>query len=374
MLLVTSMAAIVVQSTVPGLVPLDRRWELSGEGTRIERYQGREALRIRSGSAVNRAASLKDGTIEFDVEVTPHRSFVYLLFRVTADGEHEEIYLRPHKSSLPDAIQYSPVWNGESNWQLYHGAGATAAVRFTHRQWMHVRLVLQGPRAALFVGGGDEPDLLIPLARETKAGHLGFRSSTPPGGAPPGETVAAFSNLVVRPDHVPYRFPPDSVAEPGAGLIRAWQLSSAFAADTAPVTRLPDGLLAGKTRWPAFPVEPNGVVVIGRYLARPQDLSATIGRLVLHAPAPGLQRLELGYSDYVTLFLDGRPIFAADAHYSHDRPRQDGLIGLHQATVWLPLRAGENEVLLAVADGFGGWGLMARLDPAGGVRVVEPSR
>jgi len=30
--------------------------------------------------------------------------------------------------------------------------------------------------------------------------------------------------------------------------------------------------------------------------------------------------------------------------------------------VYLPLRPGENELLFAVAEAFGGWGLEARLD------------
>jgi hypothetical protein len=32
--------------------------------------------------------------------------------------------------------------------------------------------------------------------------------------------------------------------------------------------------------------------------------------------------------------------------------------------VYLPLRAGDNELLLAVAEVFGGWGLTARLEPS----------
>ena len=70
---------------------------------------------------MRRDVSLQDGTVDFDMEVTSHRSFVYVQFRMQDDENHEEIYFRPHKSSLPDAIQYAPVWNAESTWQLYHG-------------------------------------------------------------------------------------------------------------------------------------------------------------------------------------------------------------------------------------------------------------
>jgi hypothetical protein len=355
-------------------IPLDAGWELAGEGTRIETYRGTRAIRMRTGQAVRRDVSLQDGTIEFDMAVTPHRSFVYLRFRMVTDEEHEEIYFRPHKSALPDAIQYSPVWRGESNWQLYHGRGGTAPATLPRGEWIHVRLVLSGRRAALFVGDGDAPELVMPLGREPAAGHLAFSSFAPDGGAPEGEPVAAFANVVVRPGYVPHDFRPESPAGVPAGLVARWQLSPAFASEPGPVTRLPETLLASKARWPTFPVEPTGVVVIGRHVPRPARQSAVVARLLVRAPAGGLQRLQLGYSDYVTVYVNGRPLFAGDAHYSYDEPRQEGVIGLWQATVWLPLTAGDNEVLLAVSDGFGGWGLTARLDPADGARVVEPAQ
>lgn len=37
----------------------------------------------------------------------------------------------------------------------------------------------------------------------------------------------------------------------------------------------------------------------------------------------------------------------------------------------LPLRAGDNELLLAVSGGFGGWGFMGRLDAPAGVSLVH---
>ncbi len=112
------------------------------------------------------------------------------------------------------------------------------------------------------------------------------------------------------------------------------------------------------------------MLVIGRHLKRPSPLAGTIARLVVRAERDTVQPMRLGFSDYVTVFVNGKPLLSGDAHYSFDVPRQEGLIALSQATAWLPLRRGDNEILLAVSDGFGGWGLMAQLDPVPGVRVV----
>lgn len=358
----------------PGPIPLNRGWELSGDGVRLEAVRGVPAIRLRTGRAIRRDALVQDGTIEFDMAVTPHRSFVYLQFRMVTDDEHEEIYFRPHKSELPDAIQYTPVWHGESNWQLYHGRGATAPVAFSYGSWMHIRLVTRGPTAALYVGAGGTPALVMTLGRAPQPGYLAFRSFVPAdGGLADSDVAADIANIVVRPGVVPADFPaapPARAVEPG--LIRRWQVSPPFAAAPEPLTAVPDSLRVAAPGWPTYPVEPSGVLVIGRHVRRPARQSAVVARLVLRATTAGLRPLRLGFSDYVTVFVNGRPLFAADAHYSYDEPRQEGLIGLSQATVWLPLAAGDTEVLIAVSDGFGGWGLQGAIDPVGGATVVPP--
>jgi hypothetical protein len=355
-------------------IPVDSAWTLTGDGTRLEEYRGTKSIRMRTGRAIRRDVSLQDGTIDFDMAVTPHRSFVYLQFRMQDDDNHEEIYFRPHKSSLPDAIQYAPVWNGESNWQLYHGRGGTAPVAFARDDWIHVRIVLSSQRAALFVGDGATPELVMRLGREPAPGYIALRSFVPAGGAPDGVSAASFANVVVRAGYVPHEFGPAARDSTPAGLVTRWQISPAFAVEPGAVTRLPDSLLASRARWASIPVEPNGVAIIGRHVKRPARQAATIARLVLRASAERLQRVDLGYSDYVTVFVNGRPLFAGDAHYSFDEPRQEGVIGLFQSMAWLPLVRGDNEILLAVADGFGGWGLTARLEPTAGVSVVPPPR
>jgi sugar lactone lactonase YvrE len=71
--------------------------------------------------------------------------------------------------------------------------------------------------------------------------------------------------------------------------------------------------------------------------------------------------LNFGYSDEVTVFLNGRRVFNGDSAYrSRDRSFL-GVVGLFD-TVYLPLEKGLNEILLIVKESFGGWGFMARAD------------
>jgi hypothetical protein len=345
-------------------IPLDTGWTLDGIGTRIDTLRGARAIVMENGGAVRRDVSFENGEIEFDVALTGYRSFVYVKFRTVSDDETEEIYFRPHKTNLPDAIQYDPVWNGDSNWQLYHGVGGTVAAPLPHTGWLHVRLVVQGKRAALFLDRATEPQMVMALARDPAPGYLVFRTFAPAGGVPDGVATAAFRDVVVRSGGSDYTFGAPSAGSVVPGLVTRWQVSPPFEVPRGLVADLPARLLPGRKQWISYDVEPTGVLVIGRHVRRPAAQAAVVSRLVVQAPAAGLRRLRLGFSDFVTVFVNGRPLFGADAHYSFDAPRQDGVIGLSQATVWLPLRKGENEVLLIVADGFGGWGLMGQLDSA----------
>ncbi len=368
LLLSTVLLACAAPSAAQTPLPFsDSRWILTGDGTKRETVDGRDAVTVENGFAYRRDVRLLDGSIDFDVRFTPRRAFVYLTFRMVNDDEHEELYFRPHKANLPDAVQYTPSFKGVSAWQLFHGPGATTALPFAYGTWTHVRLVLKGTQAALFVGDMNRPAFVMPhLARDSTPGYIALRVFTPPG---PGEPTR-FSNVSIRPDYVPFDFSTVTVpdmAEPAR--IREWRVSEPF----VPGNEEPD-TLAPNLFGPGSQVvtaEVSGLVLLNKFLDAPGPTPRTgvVARVTVRAQWAGVYRLDLGFSDIATVFLNGQPIYRGDAHYSYDAPRQDGLIGYRQASVFLPLHAGENELAVVVTDSFGGWGLQARFSHAAGLTV-----
>ncbi len=97
-----------------------RTWRVLGENVKLESYLGQEAVRFRNGAIALPELEFENGTIEFDVATSGHRSFIGCAFRVDlARGSYEDFYLRPHNTGRFDAMQYTPVNNGVSAWQLY---------------------------------------------------------------------------------------------------------------------------------------------------------------------------------------------------------------------------------------------------------------
>jgi len=360
---------LTASSTAQEALPIsDGRWQLEGPSIATGRYDGRDVLNVENGVASRREVRLEDGVIELDVQLTRRRSFVYVIFRIQEDGEQEEVYLRPHKSGLPDALQYAPVFQGHSAWQLYHGPGKTAAVDFEPGAWTHVRLVLQGRRAALFLGDGIEPALVVDrLAREPRPGYVAVRGFVPKG--TPGEgPIARFANVTVRPGPPGFEFPPrTSVLKPDPGIVGAWAVSASFPPREG--ATLPDASSLGPMR--RVEAGPGGLLELHRYVKLPAGgrEAAAVAGLRIRAASDVIRAFDLGFSDTATVFLNGRPLWSGDASYSFDAPRRDGLIGFDQARLYLPLVRGDNELRVLISDSFGGWGLMGRFDDPSGLEM-----
>jgi hypothetical protein len=187
-----------------------------------------------------------------------------------------------------------------------------------------------------------------------------------PGDAP----IARYRNVSVRSGEVAFDWPAPEAPPEVPGVVRSWAVSHSFEPADSIATSLPSAETLGDLQ--RVDAERGGLVELHRHVKLPDGsrAAAAVAGLHLKAQREGVYALDLGFSDTATVFLNGRPLFHGDARYSFDRPRRDGLIGFDQARLFLPLRAGDNELRIVVADYFGGWGLMGRFPDATGL-VVE---
>ena len=82
------------------------------------------------------------------------------------------------------------------------------------------------------------------------------------------------------------------------------------------------------------------------------------------------RRLDLGFSDEVWVFVNGRFLHAETNYYGTPGMKEPrGRATIENTSLELPLIEGENELLIAVANSFFGWGLIARLDDTEGLAV-----
>jgi hypothetical protein len=338
------------------------RWTIDAPRAEFVEHLGRRSLHLGGGSAFLKDVRFQDGTIEVDVSGPPS-GFAFVVFRATTPKDHEDVYLRMGLSGTPDALQYMPTYGGEGSWQLYHGLGYTASVVFDPATWTHLRIEVEGRRATVFVGESTVPAMVVPeLKGGDGPGAIGVLEGST-FGKPAGLLFSNF-RYSARPSAATTLVTTAPSTRPG--VIRDWTLSPAVPSERSSTDSLPSASLPAVARtdrrgWLPVRAEPDGLLNISRYRAMAGPLSLVVARTVIHADRNEVRRLVFGYSDDVTIFLNGRPLYAArnglSARYSTDF----GLMTPDDA-VYLPLRPGDNELLFAVAEAFGGWGLEARLD------------
>ena len=78
-----------------------------------------------------------------------------------------------------------------------------------------------------------------------------------------------------------------------------------------------------------------------------------------------VQRLEIGYSDEVSVFLNGQILYRGRSAQNFRDPGFLGIVNPENDAVYLPLKKGSNELMLAVSELGGGWGFICRLGEVG---------
>lgn len=373
-------AILVLALALPGLAIADaevtfsgRTWTLRGDETaanyKVETFRGEDALRMRNGNAVLSDLDFENGTIELDLATTGHRSFVGLSFRVDAASQSGEyFYLRPHNSERFDAMQYTPIEHGIAAWQLY--PEHNASLEIPTDRWLHVKLVVAGSRLSVYFDHASTPTLTVSrLARGCSRGQLVLRSGFP-GGEPADLFPTAFANLRIEPDITAATCEPEVAPPASSGFISRWSLSPVFPGDGDTLEVVPGAWLAS-AGWQTAESDAQGRVNLARYGGLPTDArrGTVLARAVIHAAREQIVKLNIGFSDRASIFLDGRLLFSGDNTYRSRSERYLGVMTIDNDALYLPLHRGANELLAAVTESFGGWGLTARLEAASGLRV-----
>ncbi|MEO8027416.1 MAG: hypothetical protein ABI823_13135 [Bryobacteraceae bacterium] len=175
------------------------------------KWKGRDAVRFvdergSSETAVFKILTFHNGTIEVDVAAQPaagapegSRGFAGLAFRLKDERTYEAFYLRPTNGRADDQLrrnhstQYisEPEWPWQKLRQEMPGV-YESYVDLEPSVWTHMKIVVKGSRAELFVGGAAQPCLIVKdLKKGDSDGSLALWIGQ--------GTEAYFSNFKVTP-------------------------------------------------------------------------------------------------------------------------------------------------------------------------------
>lgn len=343
------------------------RWEFQEGKVEFLEYKGLKAVRLNesSGNMICKDLNFINGTIEFDVEVNQAQPFPSLYFRWQNNNESELVYLRTgtagNKNAF-DAVQYASVIKGVNLWDLQHEFQSAANINIG--EWNHVKVVVSGKQLLVYINNTSVPNLEIPcMEGNTAEGKIGITTGFP------GQAV--FANLIVKPNETE-----GLSSEAGADLskhdtrfIRAWQVSKP---DSLPFGKEVNGFMLpkGDTGWDYINAERRGLVNLSRKFGNSTYRKVVWLRAKINSAFNQYQNLKMGFSDEIWVFINQRPVYVdKNIYYLNMRKSPNGRISLDNCSFQVPLIKGENELLIAVANDFYGWGIIARLENLEGITI-----
>jgi hypothetical protein len=317
-------------------------------------------MRLNSGDAVLKDVMFSDGTIEFDVN-TIGRGAPGIAFRQHDDGNFELLYFRPDPAcpAFRACIQYAPQTHGVLLWDLFPQYQTRAPLR--ENGWNHIKMVVSGRRMNVFVNDATSPTLEVGRL-EGDAMKGGLRLQGP----------ATYANMVITPDAVdglapePARDPLDG----DRGLVRNWRLST-FSALPNGKDPMYNEMPGASQEWKTISTERNGLVNLsreyGRPLPEPKRAVAWL-RTTIISDKKQTKKVDIGWTRELWVFVNGKLVYADKNLFEVEEARKfpDARCSLENGAFTLPLEAGDNEVAVAIANNFFGWGLKLRVaDPEG---------
>ncbi|RPD42026.1 hypothetical protein [Chitinophaga barathri] len=340
------------------------RWEVKPGTATFTEFKAKPAIQLltQSDPVVVKDLTFTSGTIEFDW-APDGPFFAGLYFRRKDTLELECFYLRMHVEGVANAmqaVQYAPFIDGVNLWDLLPGYQGPAACK--KNEWNHIKLVISGARMIAYVNDMEHPAIHVPqLQGNTRSGGLAF------------DGAGKIANLVIRPDQVDGLNPepePDPVYN-DPRYLRKWQITQP---KDLPVGQEPFDAKAPelKETWTPIAAERLGLVNITRLYGKSASRRLVWLKVKLKSPQAQIRHVDLGFSDEIWIYLNGRPLYTDKNIFSTPAGKQPlGRLSLENARFDLPLIQGENEILVGIANSFYGWGLVARLDMMEGIEVLQ---
>ncbi|MGZ4901017.1 MAG: hypothetical protein ACXV8X_15265, partial [Candidatus Angelobacter sp.] len=162
------------------------------------------------------------------------------------------------------------------------------------------------------------------------------------------------------------------------GILTRWTLSPAYDAFARNLERPLTASESDAIHWQDVEAEPPGFVVLYRYREAPHprvtfatDFSKRLdpqpgmkviyARTSIESERDQVKKLQIGYSDDVSVFLNGKILYRGRSAQNFRDPGFLGIMNPENDAVYLPLKKGSNELVLAVSELGGGWGFICRL-------------
>ncbi|HXO74481.1 MAG TPA: hypothetical protein VN824_04605, partial [Puia sp.] len=124
--------------------------------------------------------------------------------------------------------------------------------------------------------------------------------------------------------------------------------------------------------WTGINAERRGLVNLTRKFGSTGSRRIVWLKCRLNVPVAQIHRIDLGFTDEVWVFLNGKLALVDKNFFDQILCKQPrARCSTENTSFDLPFRAGENELLIGIANESFGWGVIARFDTMDEIRVLN---
>ncbi|UCG84730.1 MAG: DUF1080 domain-containing protein [Gemmatimonadota bacterium] len=328
-------------------------------------HEGKKSLRLKQ----NEIALLKDSDYDdFRLEVDMMGAgMAGIGFRSMDLFNYEFIYVRTESSGTENSIQYVPLYNGATSWQLYNAPEYETNASFNGNEWFHVTLIVQGDNLRLFINNSEDPRIEVELLRsDLSRGQILLKSEFDP---------VYYANVEIQ--ELEARQSVSEPKEPADTHLTDWLISEPFPLNEGWLFWDTGSFLQSFEGWNQIAADRDGVINLSKYVSHP--INAVAAKTVLTSESAVRRQLLFDYTHTLIIVLNSEILFYGkemdDYGYVHDG----------EETIVLPLQQGENELLFLIngdAELYGegvryqgrtqcaNWGYVAKLDNYDGITIM----
>lgn len=340
----------VAQNVPTKIEMIPSNWNIPNDAL-FEKFDNRRTLVLKNGRATVKNQNFTSGSIEVDVYAKSIRSFAGISFR-EQDDNLEEVYIRLHKSNQVDAVQYTPMFNNESNWQLYREYQANTS--FKNKGWNSLRIDVHNPSAEVFVNN-IKVMTVDKLRTAQEEGVIGLWALF----------GNRFSNFRVTHSTVSEKQITTKTPVSDTNIIGRWGITKAYPYAEGKV-RFEN---FSKEKYTMVSTEESGLLPISKYVKKTTSGSFeqnkedyVIATTTIHSEKQKTQLFSFDYSDKVFVFLNGKLLFSGSNAFRQKGVQYMGHMDINTNKLYLPLKKGENKIHCVIIEKANGWGLIAKLE------------
>ncbi|CAG7597514.1 hypothetical protein PAESOLCIP111_00152 [Paenibacillus solanacearum] len=322
--------------------------ELGESGARLGQWRGEAALYIED--FLTHPVLVRDYAppdcyrLRADIAIPGPNGFAGLVFGVRDEQNYELVYISPSTAASIGDIQYDPVMNGSTTWQIYNGPRYQAKAPVPPGEWVSLTLEVRKDSVAIGVGDHTAPQLVVSKLQHGPAkGSVGLWANLP----------AYIRGLMIEPlQPVPHeQRPQPSDQDAGASLLTEWLVSEPYvpAASAGPLPCLARAA-----------AEENGTVNLNRLYPLGEKGTAVMAECTLELSEECESVLSFGFSDHMRLWVNEAEVYKGE--WKWGPPASDGRIRPEHADVSVRWQAGRNTVRAEITnlEGKFGWGFCVR--------------